>query len=56
MNNYYYGFNESMKIKVYDDGRLINTVEIRFDDYDKTYDMIDVYGPNYDYYEDRYFD
>lgn len=53
MNNY---FEDSMRIKVYDDGRVINTIEIRFNDNNKSYEMKEVYDENYDYYEDRYFE
>ena len=55
MNNYY-EYNDCLRIKVYDDGRLINTVELTFNDYEKSYEAIEIYGNNYDYYEDRYFD
>lgn len=47
----YSTWNEDLRIKLYDDGRQIGTIEVTFDDYNGSYEVRQIHGKNYDYYE-----
>ena len=47
----YSTWNEDLRIKLYDDGRQIGTIEVIFDDYNGSYEVKQIHGKYYDYYE-----
>ena len=47
----YSTWNEDLRIKLYDGGRVIGTIEVTFDDENRSYEVKQVHGKYYDYYE-----
>lgn len=47
----YSTWNEDLTIKLYDGVKVIGTIEVTFDDYNRSYEVKHVHGKYYDYYE-----